>query len=552
MDRERQDNTEIILYLTLKIIYLLTGENYGPLKKSGKPMTPMWSTIQTPDMEPSLHSRERNGEKKILDLTYKIIELLSGEVPIRCQDVTIYFSLEEWDYIEEHKDLYKDVMTEGLQPLTWPDKDNPSEIYTPENPHPKPNQNVSQLSQGCRIDVSKISPKSKAVQCTKSVGSHKRKPSERYSKDYPKKTCRIPQAHQVEDLKIIKVEVPDDDEEEMFGRSNMLCEHGEIGLDGSITRNVLENSSSRQYLQDHNGNHQREDQIAFMCIMGGDDETHEKKDQNHTEDKNSPNRRRKNNTLKGRLGAYSHCGAEVAKNTRTFPGRNPITSDVHSFTLGLDLSYDPAVDRCRPSDPSQITHSSDNPNNMIFTTASYPHSDFTMANIPVVKSFPCPECGKHFRYKWHLNKHLRIHRGDKPYSCYECGLCFKEKFNLANHLKIHTGERPFLCSQCGKRFSTKSNLLEHLRVHTGEKPFPCSECGKCFKNKSHLVEHQRIHTGEKPYPCSECGKGFTSKSRLLKHLRVHTGEKPFSCSECNRSFTQKAHLLRHQKSHNHL
>ncbi|KAM5127485.1 gastrula zinc finger protein XlCGF66.1-like [Mantella aurantiaca] len=112
MEEEQSHMTERLLNLTLEIIYLLTGESY-PLVKSGDQVT---------IMVPPPHSLkpERNNTKNILEVIQKMIGVLTGEVPIRCQDVTVYFSMEEWEYLEGHKDLYKDIMMDNQPPLTSP------------------------------------------------------------------------------------------------------------------------------------------------------------------------------------------------------------------------------------------------------------------------------------------------------------------------------------------------------------------------------------------------------------------------------------------------
>ncbi|CAI9555056.1 unnamed protein product, partial [Staurois parvus] len=98
MEEDRSHMTEKILNLTLEIIYLLTGEDYVVKKKSsGEPISGGWSRTQSLTMVPPSHSlipeREQKTQK-ILEVTKKMMELLTGEVPIRCQGVTVYFSME--------------------------------------------------------------------------------------------------------------------------------------------------------------------------------------------------------------------------------------------------------------------------------------------------------------------------------------------------------------------------------------------------------------------------------------------------------------------------
>lgn len=56
-------------------------------------------------------------------------------------------------------------------------------------------------------------------------------------------------------------------------------------------------------------------------------------------------------------------------------------------------------------------------------------------------------------------------------------------------------DKRFVCDYggCDKCFDSKSNLERHKRIHSGEKPFGCDipDCGQRFTQKTHLVQHKK-------------------------------------------------------------
>ncbi|GIY47576.1 hypothetical protein CDAR_92711, partial [Caerostris darwini] len=71
-------------------------------------------------------------------------------------------------------------------------------------------------------------------------------------------------------------------------------------------------------------------------------------------------------------------------------------------------------------------------------------------------------------------------------------------------------DRLYTCpiDDCAKRFFRNSDLNRHLKIHSGQKPFQCRVCSKSFFRSCHLIAHNRVHTGEKPYSCDTCGRRY--------------------------------------------
>uniref|UniRef100_A0A8C5MQK3 C2H2-type domain-containing protein n=1 Tax=Leptobrachium leishanense TaxID=445787 RepID=A0A8C5MQK3_9ANUR len=558
-DKARDPLTQKIMDLTLEIIFLLTGEGHMVVKilemvtdNSHHRISEVgYHRSQSFNTEPPPHSgiHQQNNEK-ILELTKKIIQMLTGEVPIRCEDVTVYLSMEEWEYLEEHRDHYKDIRMEDHQPIFTLGKSVSGESHTP----------VSCSDFGTEYIPSggeKYLNKARKGR-VESVTSTEAEPLTFKERYFPEKDIYPNAEYSPIDIK----EEPDSSEEENLTDAELY----------KPTENPLTQYTGTGAESDSH----REGNILNPDIYSSPEHTQTEYPSTDIK-KESPTWKDGIVTCKEIYTPPRQTPAECTpdKSEEYLKGNtnlmeiNPSESLIESIKPNQSLYstslviYDPvyAGNSVPPSEMGNIstfesdlvkneTHCREEP---ISSTASGEISTTESAskyqNVYTEEQFSCPECEKHFTNTFALKKHQRIHKRKRQFKCPECGKCFDCPSGLARHKMVHTGDKPFKCLECGKCFIQASNLAAHKMIHTGEKTFICTECGKSFSRSSNLAAHKMIHTGVKPFNCSECEKGFTAASHLAIHKRIHTGEKPFKCTECGNCFAQASTLTKHKRTH---
>ncbi|ORX65649.1 hypothetical protein K493DRAFT_154850, partial [Basidiobolus meristosporus CBS 931.73] len=51
--------------------------------------------------------------------------------------------------------------------------------------------------------------------------------------------------------------------------------------------------------------------------------------------------------------------------------------------------------------------------------------------------------------------------------------------------------RPFQCDHCERAFTRKHDLQRHVRLHTGDKPYHCIVCNRGFARVDSRQRHYR-------------------------------------------------------------
>ncbi|XP_077324259.1 uncharacterized protein LOC143959998 [Lithobates pipiens] len=606
-----EDGTEVtqrILNITLEIIYLLTGEDYIIVKKPGGRTTNSnrlqvvegFCRKQNSIFVPPPHSLpSERSEEKILELTNKITELLTGEVPIRCQDVTVYFSMEEWEYLEGHKDLYKDVMMANQPPLTSPDayenRPTSGDHYFPMVTSDCETEDSMVIDEGPEgIDPYEEDTEPQDIDpYEEDIGPQDIDPYEENTEPqdidsyedmgleiiYPYHGDMEPEGldpyegdTRPEAIDLCKRELrpegmdPYEGDTGPKGKDPCKREPGSEGIDpyegdtGPKGKDPCKREPGSEGIDPYKGDMgpkgidpcKREPRLEGIDPYEGDT---------------------------GPKGIDPCKLATTTSSMKGFPVRikeEPVSDEEESLA-GNNYANQIAYSCVRIKEEPQLyvevkipsegedrtpqaychikvetvpAEEDDRSTPTVYTPSAQGHSTAThikeepvaFVNVLAVSQQadhtheqPSNAAAETMSYKVEMPTDQAPAKGSDNSSLYSV------------RQKEDSMEILYHCPSCFKGFSSNLDLARHQVIHTVSKLFICSLCGKSFTEMSFLVKHQVIHTDLKLCVCPVCGGCFYSETSLAKHQKTHS--LPLFCSTCGKCFFNKTELAIHERKH---
>lgn len=161
-----------------------------------------------------------------------------------------------------------------------------------------------------------------------------------------------------------------------------------------------------------------------------------------------------------------------------------------------------------------------------------------ICDVNNTNDYVCPvaSCQKGFKYYNNLVAHVKGHRNvqeaiafletkSQKATCQYCQRQFVNLTHLNDHLQMHCGEKPYCCIQlgCNCSFPSHAELLVHRKVHA-EFQSQCTypNCERIFNETYLLYDHEAQHYLTFSCRRHNCGKVFYTLSELDLHQQEHT------------------------------